>query len=66
MGKHTVDVSEAESAAAEFYMGDECLRAVLRNDVLDGMRRTLVAGEGVDPLVKGKAEADPSDLFEFQ
>ncbi len=31
--------------AAEFYKGDEHLRRVLKNEMLDWMRRTLAAGE---------------------
>ena len=65
MGKRNIEVSEAEGVAAEFYKGDERLRMVLRDEVLDGMRRTLATGEDAAPLIEEIAEADPSVLFEF-
>ena len=65
MGKRNIEVSDAEGIAAEFNKGEEHLRMVLRNEVLDRMRRTLATGEGAAPLVEEIAKADPSDLFEF-
>jgi len=65
MGKRNIEVLEAEGVAAEFYKGDEHLRVVLRNEVLDRMRRTLATGEDSARLVEEIAKADPSDLFEF-
>ena len=65
MGKHNIEVSDAEGVAAEFYKSDDRLRLVLRNEVLDRMRMTLATGEDAAPLVEETAKADPSDLFEF-
>ena len=52
MGKRNIEVSEAEDVAAEFYKGDERLRMVLKNEMLDRMRRTLAAGENAAPSSK--------------
>jgi formylmethanofuran dehydrogenase subunit E len=67
MGKHNIDVEEAEGIAAEFSAGEKRVRVTLRGDTLSFVRGIFDAGdEAVENCMAWLREASVEELFHVE
>jgi formylmethanofuran dehydrogenase subunit E len=65
MGKHNIDVEEADGISAEFQSGDERVRITLRLDTLSFVRDSFDAGdEAIEKCMERLREAAVEELFQ--
>ena len=67
MGKHNLDIVEQDSVQVEFFKGNRMLKIILRNNVLENIRKNLSSenDENVKNIMRELIEAPQEELFEI-
>ena len=67
MGKHNIEVEEAQGISAEFHAGEKRVRITLRGDTLSFVRGSFDAGdEAVENCMARLREAAVEELFHVE